>query len=192
MAEGNQRVADSLKEGREAFEAGDLAAAREAFLQVSRSTRRDADGAAYLDRIEEELAAPSAGPTSRAEPPQRDILEEEMADAASAPAEPAAAAAKRRGGRGRRAPRSQAVPRLIGAVFVAARRRRRVARRCGSRSRRRARAAAGGRPEPAGRSLENATGSFREGKIPETMAELKRISPERTPTTRRRSSCSRR
>src|SRR5262249_59303014 len=49
MAEGNRRIADSLKQGRERFEAGDFTAAREAFLQVLALDETDQTARTYLD-----------------------------------------------------------------------------------------------------------------------------------------------
>ena len=59
MAEGNRKIADCLKAGREAFEAGDLAVAREMFLQVLAVDENEPTAKFYLDRIEEELTTPS-------------------------------------------------------------------------------------------------------------------------------------
>jgi tetratricopeptide (TPR) repeat protein len=59
MAEGNRKIADCLKTGREAFEAGDLAVAREMFLQVLAVDENEPTAKFYLDRIEEEMAAPA-------------------------------------------------------------------------------------------------------------------------------------
>lgn len=82
MAEGNRKIADCLKTGREAFEAGDLAVAREMFLQVLAVDENEPTAKFYLDRIEEEMAAPT--PPKPASGPE---------DAASGtPAEQAAAA----------------------------------------------------------------------------------------------------
>src|SRR6185369_6889120 len=90
MAEGNRRVAESLKQGREKFEAGDFTAAREAFLQVLALDETDQTARSYLDRIEQQLARPSAGLDLSNRAPAGDILEEEFADAGT-PAEPAVA-----------------------------------------------------------------------------------------------------
>ncbi len=61
MAEGNRVISDCLKTGREKFEAGDLAAARELFLQVLAVDENEPTARFYIDRIEEELAHPSPG-----------------------------------------------------------------------------------------------------------------------------------
>jgi tetratricopeptide (TPR) repeat protein len=58
MAEGNRKIADCLKSGREAFEAGDFTLAREKFLQVHEVEQNEPTAKFYLDRIEEELSAP--------------------------------------------------------------------------------------------------------------------------------------
>jgi tetratricopeptide (TPR) repeat protein len=58
MAEGNRKIADCLKSGREAFEAGDFTLAREKFLQVHEIEQNEPTAKFYLDRIEEELSAP--------------------------------------------------------------------------------------------------------------------------------------
>ncbi len=83
MAEGNRRVAESLRQGREKFEAGDFTAAREAFLQVLAVDETDATARSYIDRIEQELARPSAGLDLSRKAPAGDILAEEMAEAAA-------------------------------------------------------------------------------------------------------------
>ncbi|MGH9399197.1 MAG: hypothetical protein ACRD00_02430 [Thermoanaerobaculia bacterium] len=67
MAEGNRKVADWLKTGREAFNAGDQAVAREMFMQVLLVDENEPTAKFYLDRIEEALAAPAtaaSGPAS--------------------------------------------------------------------------------------------------------------------------------
>ncbi len=181
MAEGNKRVAESLRQGREKFEAGDFTAAREAFLQVLAFDETDATARSYIDRIEQELARPSAGLDLSRKAPAGDILAEEMADA-SAPdldlevepeplddkIETAIRTAKTPAGR--RAPDKRFVLALGGALVLALA----VGAYFFSRG--------GSGPAPAaadgGPSLERATELFRDGKIPETIAELKRISPQ--------------
>lgn len=88
MAEGNRKIADGLKAGREAFEAGDLAVAREMFLQVLAVDENEPTAKFYLDRIEEELTTPSAAGAAKG------AGEEETA--APAEAAPAAAVASRK------------------------------------------------------------------------------------------------
>ncbi len=179
MAEGNKRVAESLRQGREKFEAGDFTAAREAFLQVLAFDETDATARSYIDRIEQELARPSAGLDLSRKAPAGDILAEEMAEA-SAPEpelelepienriEIAARTAKTPAGR--RAPDKRFVFALGGALVLAIAVGAYFLFRGGSAQ---APAAADGGP-----SLERATELFRDGKIPETVAELKRIGPQ--------------
>ena len=64
MAEGNRKISDGLKTGREAYEAGDLNGARELFLQVLAVDENEPTARFYLDRIQEEIANP--GSTSAA------------------------------------------------------------------------------------------------------------------------------
>jgi tetratricopeptide (TPR) repeat protein len=86
MAEGNRKIADGLKAGREAFEAGDLAVAREMFLQVLAVDENEPTAKFYLDRIEEELTTPSAGAKAKG-----DSEAAAPAEAATAPAAAVAA-----------------------------------------------------------------------------------------------------
>lgn len=175
MAEGNRRVAESLKKGRESFEAGDFTDAREAFLRVLALDESDATARSYLDRIEQELARPSSGLDLSKKTPQRDILDEEMAESAEPldldeGEEPKTAKAKET--TTPRAPRRPMDKRFLlalgGALVLAV--------------------AVGGylllRPGPGGSttppaqggpSLEHATMLFREGKVAETVAELRKI-----------------
>ena len=176
MAEGNKRIVESLKRGREAFEAGDFTAAREAFLQVLAFDETDATARSYLDRIETELARPSSGLDLAKKTPQSDILSEEMAEAAAieeAPEEAPHAAedeAPARPEKPRRQPLDRRFVAALGAAFL-------LAILVGGYLMLRGRRA----PEAAspsadgGPSLEHATALFRDGKIPETVAELKRI-----------------
>jgi len=182
MAEGNRRVAESLRQGREKFEAGDFTAAREAFLQVLALDETDATARSYLDRIEQELARPSAGLDLSRKTPASDILAEEMAVASSASdleLEPEPEPQEERIAHERAAkpsaPRKGFDKRFVlalggalvlaiavGAYFLL-------------------RGGAGAPPQTAaagGPSLEKATELFRDGKIPETIAELKRIGPQ--------------
>ncbi|HYX22141.1 MAG TPA: hypothetical protein VFA98_14965 [Thermoanaerobaculia bacterium] len=176
MAEGNKRIVESLKRGREAFEAGDFTAAREAFLQVLAFDETDATARSYIDRIETELARPSSGLDLAKKTPQSDILSEEMADAAAieeAPEEaPRAVEAETpaRPEKPRRAPLDRRFVAALGAAFL-------LAILVGGylmlRGRRTPEAASP--TADGGASLEHATALFRDGKIPETIAELKRI-----------------
>lgn len=65
MAEQGRQVADSVKKGRESFEAGDRKAARAFFLQVQSLDPNDATARLYLERIEQgdsEPSRPAASP----------------------------------------------------------------------------------------------------------------------------------
>jgi len=178
MSEGNKRVAEGLKRGREAFEAGDFTGAREAFLQVLAFDESDATARSYLDRIETELARPSSGLDLARKAPQTDILSEEMAEASRVEAgsdvvedlEPEAPAVVEKP---RRAPLDRRFVMALGAAVL-------LAIAVGGyvllkpgRGKPAAAAAAEGGP-----SLEHATALFRDGKVAETVAELKRISPD--------------
>ena len=179
MSEGNKRVAEGLKCGREAFEGGDFSTAREAFLQVLAVDESDATARSYLDRIESELARPSSGLDLSKKAPASDILSEEMAvsaepepaaeEEAEEPEPKAAAAAKIKKPADRRFMLALAAAVVlavgVGGYFLM--------RGGGSKGAPPAGAAAEGGP-----SLEHATGLFREGKLAETIAELKRIGPE--------------
>ncbi len=174
MADGNRRVADSLRRGREKFEAGDFTAAREAFLEVLALDESDATARSFLDRIEQELSRPSSGLDLSRKTPASDILAEEMAEAAEPlmADEPVAAAAKSpSAAKAPRRPMDRRFLLALGAALVLA-----VAvgaffmlRSGGSKA----------APAPAGdgASLEHATALFREGKLAETVAELRQISP---------------
>jgi len=180
MSEGNKRVAEGLKRGREAFEAGDFTGAREAFLQVLAFDEADATARSYLDRIEAELARPSSGLDLAKKTPQTDILSEEMEEASRVegghddvedlePVAPPDAVAEKP----RRAPLDRRFVMALGAAVL-------LAIAVGGylwlkpgRGKPGAAAVADGGP-----SLEHATALFRDGKIAETVAELKRISPD--------------
>jgi tetratricopeptide (TPR) repeat protein len=175
MAEGNKRIAESLKRGREKFEAGDFTAAREAFLEVAAADESDATARSYLDRIEQELARPSSGLDLSHKTPQGDILAEEFAETAETVAPAPAPAAKSKATTAPSAPRRPLDKRFlialggallltvaVGAYYLL--------RPSGSRA---AAPAAGGGP-----SLEHATMLFRYVKLAETIAELKQIPAE--------------
>ena len=71
LVEGNRVISDGLKTGREKYEAGDLAGARELFLRVLAVDESETTARFYLGRIEEDLrrgAPPSAVPTAGSEP----------------------------------------------------------------------------------------------------------------------------
>lgn len=59
MAEGNRRISEGLKAGRESFEARDFATARERFLQVLAVDQNEPTARFYLDRIEQALSRPA-------------------------------------------------------------------------------------------------------------------------------------
>lgn len=88
MAEGNRKIADCLKSGREAFEAGDLAVAREMFLQVLAVDENEPTAKFYLDRIEEELTTPSHPPAGSAEAAEEAAAKAEAVAVSAAPAKP--------------------------------------------------------------------------------------------------------
>ncbi|HEY7368251.1 MAG TPA: tetratricopeptide repeat protein, partial [Thermoanaerobaculia bacterium] len=72
MAEGNRVVSDGLKAGRDAFEAGEFALARERFLKVLAVDENEPTARFYMDRIEEEMnrnaAPPAAAASTRTTP----------------------------------------------------------------------------------------------------------------------------
>jgi tetratricopeptide (TPR) repeat protein len=180
MSEGNKLVAEGLRRGREAFEAGDFTGAREAFLQVLAFDETDATARSYIDRIEAELARPSSGLDLAKKTPQSDILSEEMAEAAKieesleeeeeeAPAVETSLAAPR----ARRSALDRRFVIALGAAVVLALAVGGYMLLRSGRGKAAASAAAEGAP-----SLEHATALFRDGNIPETVAELRRISPD--------------
>jgi len=182
MAEGNRRAADSLKQGREKFEAGDFTAAREAFLQVLAIDETDQTARSYLDRIEQQLSRPSSGLDLSRRTPAGDVLEEEMAEAAAEPLDAAPIPARSEASKPQKAPRAPMDKRFLMALGVAAVLAVVVGvyllwlRPSGGG------AASAGSSQPAagaagGPSLEHATSLFRDGKVAETIAELKKIPP---------------
>ncbi len=176
MAEGNRRVAEALKRGRESFEAGDFTGAREAFLQVLAVDENDSTARSYLDRIESELARPSSGLDLSKKAPATDILAEEMAEAADTkPEDEAELEGEEEQTPPERAPRRPVDRRFLGALGVALLLALGVGGYFMMRSPRgRANRAA----QEGGPSLEHATSLFREGKVAETIDELRQISPE--------------
>ncbi|HVQ54694.1 MAG TPA: tetratricopeptide repeat protein [Thermoanaerobaculia bacterium] len=175
MSEGNKRVAEGLKRGREAFESGDFTGAREAFLEVLALDESDATARSYLDRIESELARPSSGLDLARKAPESDILAEEMADAAEPELEtpaPVSEAKPKKQPRAR-APMDRKFLMALGAALV-------LAIAVGGYFF--LRPGRSGAPAPGtadgGPSLEHATALFRDGKLDETIAELKSISPQ--------------
>jgi tetratricopeptide (TPR) repeat protein len=161
MAEGGkQRLPELLEKGRERFEAGDFASARAAFLEVLSVESSEPTARSYLERIEEELTS------SRAPEPARETEPTPEAEEAALERTPPSAGKK---------PAIGVNPRvaLIAAAFLAL-----VA--VGSWLVLRQPRRAAGPPAvvvQAGGSLEKATALFQEGKIPETIAELKRVRP---------------
>jgi tetratricopeptide (TPR) repeat protein len=120
MAEGNRRAADSLKQGREKFEAGDFTAAREAFLQVLAIDETDQTARSYLDRIEQQLSRPSSGLDLSRRTHAGDVLEEEMAEAAAEPLDAAPIPARSEASKPQKAPRAPMDKRFLMALGVAA------------------------------------------------------------------------
>ncbi len=175
MAEGNRRVAEALKRGRESFEAGDFTGAREAFLQVLAVDENDSTARSYLDRIESELARPSSGLDLSKKTPATDILAEEMAEAATKKPEVETESEGEEEPPAERAPRRPLDRRFLGALGVALLLAIGVGGYFMMRSPR-------GRTNPTaqegGPSLEHATSLFREGKVAETIGELRQIPPE--------------
>jgi tetratricopeptide (TPR) repeat protein len=168
MAEGNRRISEGLRQGKEQYEARDLAAARMTFLEVLANDENEPTARSYLDRIEQELAQPAA-PEDLAQTVRADVLAEEMAEPLPLPPPPLVEREK-----AVRAPRAGIRPRLLLLVAVFAV------------------LVAGGvflvlnLPDKSGTpaqeanapSLERATLLFREGKLTETVAELRRIPVE--------------
>jgi tetratricopeptide (TPR) repeat protein len=174
MAEGNRRVAEALKRGREKFEAGDFTAAREAFLEVAAADETDATARSYLDRIEQELARPSSGLDLSRKAPQGDILAEELAETSGPDAVAAAPAAKSKAASAaasRRPLDKRFVMALGGALLLTVAVGAYYLLRPGG-------GKAGAPTSGNGPSLEHATALFREGKLTETIAELRQIPAE--------------
>jgi tetratricopeptide (TPR) repeat protein len=178
MAEGNRRIAESLKQGREKFEAGDFTAAREAFLQVLALDETDQTARTYLDRIEQQLARPSSGLDLSHRAPAGDVFEEEMAQAAATePAEIESLAPAREDAPAPKAPRAPLDKRFLVALGVAVILTLVVGLYFFLRPGKGPSAVGSQAPTSAGggASLEHATSLFRDGKVAETIAELKKI-----------------
>ena len=164
MAEGGkERLPALLQKGRERFEAGDFAAARAAFLEVLSVEASEPTARSYLDRIEKELTS------HRAPEPAPPEIEPSPEPEEVAPARPEPSAGKKPG---RAAIGVNPRVALIAAAFLAL-----VAVGSWLVLRQPRRAAAPAVVVQAGGSLEKATALFQEGKVPETIAELKRIRP---------------
>ena len=186
MAEGNRKISDGLKTGREAYEAGDLNAARELFLQVLAVDENEPTARFYLDRIQEEIANP--GSTSAAAPKPGDDLDLAGGPGGSAPrggagsasgsaSASAASASSKAAGRSLRLPFPPKILVLVGGFlvmvtalvyfFVL-----RAPKRGGST------ATATGKSAPAAAgSLAHARELLGAGKIAEARQELHRVSP---------------
>ena len=179
MAEGNRRIAESLKLGREKFEAGDFTAAREAFLQVLALDETDQTARTYIDRIEQQLSRPSSGLDLSHRAPQGDVLSEDYTDAvepvdAASPAT-AGAAEERAAAKPPRAPMDKRFLMALGGALLLA-----IVVGAYMWLRPSGGASAGGaapqqQSAAGGPSLEHATALFRDGKVAETIAELKKI-----------------
>ena len=104
MAEGNRVISDGLKAGREKYEAGDLAGARELFLQVLAIDETEPTARFHLDRIEEDMARAAHAPEAEASKPAVDTA------ASAADAKPARAP--------RKAIRLSVQPRVLALIAV--------------------------------------------------------------------------
>ncbi len=161
MAEGDKRVRQILETGRNAYDAGDLEAARSAFLRALAIEGGDATARSYLDRIEKEMAS-AAAPVPA--PPEAESETEK--EPAAAREKPSATKAARPG------LRVNSKVAVIAAAFLVL-----VAIGSWLVLRQPRPAPAPPAPTRASGSLEKATAFFQQGKIPETIAELKRIRP---------------
>jgi len=98
MTEGNRKVSDGLKTGREAYESGDLGTARELFLEVLAVDENEPTARFYLDRIQEEMANPGAA-AAPMDKPSAPLDFEDTAGGGAAARSAAAAPAKAASGR---------------------------------------------------------------------------------------------
>ena len=163
MAASDQKVPEMIRRGRDEFDAGDLDAARTTFLEALTADPNEPTAREYLDRIEKEMASmltPAAGP----EPGPEASSESEDLGPVEASEPPKAIRPP-----GRRV--HPGVP-AIAAVFLVL-----VAAGTWFVLRQPKTAAPPPPPPRAAGSLEKATAFFHEGRIPETIAELKRIRP---------------
>ena len=85
MAEGNRVISDGLKAGREKYEAGDLAGARELFLKVLAIDETEPTARFHLDRIEEDMARAAAPETEAPKPAADPVASATDAKPARAP-----------------------------------------------------------------------------------------------------------
>ncbi len=99
MAEGNRKISDGLKTGRESYESGDLNGARELFLQVLAVDENEPTARFYLDRIQEDLANPGGSESGAPRPGEPDL--ELAGGAAARPAAGSSAAPAKAKGKGR-------------------------------------------------------------------------------------------
>lgn len=74
LAETNRRVSEALKQGRALYESGQPKDAREKFLEVLAIDENEATARAFLHRIEDDLARPTASYDLAAVPPAGDVL----------------------------------------------------------------------------------------------------------------------
>jgi tetratricopeptide (TPR) repeat protein len=177
MSSGSQQLTALLDKGKRAFDSGDLDSARTAFLQALSVSERDATARSYLDRIEAQM-------TSAPEPEPAPMSDGAAADFESLSAEPAEserpAAPAKKGARD--SLRVKPPVAIIAAAFVllvavGAWLVLRPSKAGAPPPAPGPEAAAAPRSAKSGGSLEKATAFFQEGKIPETIAELKRIGP---------------
>jgi tetratricopeptide (TPR) repeat protein len=168
MAEGNRVVSDGLKAGRDAFEAGEFAVARERFLKVLAVDENEPTARFYMDRIEEEIHRKAAEHDAAPTP-------------ALATAEPAAVVAEKSAAKPKAKRGGMKMPSIPGkvlalvAVFLliaggAAFFLLRAPKRPGAGP-----AAGGAAAAPAEASFERALALMKEGKDAEALAELRRI-----------------
>jgi tetratricopeptide (TPR) repeat protein len=119
MTEGNRKVSDGLKTGREMYEAGDLSGARELFLQVLAVDENEPTARFYLDRIQEEIANPGSTAAPASAPTPSAPLDFEDAMPAAAPRTAAGAAGKPAGRSVRLKVPSRAILLVAGFVVMA-------------------------------------------------------------------------
>ena len=161
MAEGNRRVPDIIRRGRESFDAGDLDGARAAFLEALAAEPNEPTARDYLDRVEKEIAS-ALVPAAASEPEAESSGDVEDLGPVETPApKPSRAGLRVHPG----------VP-VIAAVFLVL-----VATGTWLVLRQPKPSAPAAPPPRTAGSLEKATAFFHEGRIPETIAELKRVRP---------------
>ncbi len=163
LAEGNKRVGQMLEAGREAFDGGDYASARAEFLQVLAVEASEPTALSYLERISKQMASGMPSDAS-AEP------DETAGELAAGPASRKEPSEKK----GEPHPGLRLNPRvaIIAVAFIGL-----VTIGYWFLFHQPRPAAAPSSPARVAGSLEKATAFFQEGRIPETIAELKRIRP---------------